>query len=166
MKRPLYDVHDSSGAELETESTEDSTIISEVTVEETTYSEDYTAMEESYLGGEVDEMSYEEISDFDAEDGDLSFADEAGDTYETGLDEEEEYGLEDEDEAGEDEEEEDEVEEEGELEDSGADEGDYEDDGAGAEEEDYEDDGGDEDYDDGGDEDYDDGGDDPESGTR
>lgn len=159
MQRPLYDVHEANGAELETESAEDSTIISEVTVEETTYSEEYAAMEESYLGGEFDEASYEKISDFDAEDGDLSFADDAGDDYETGVDEEEDEG--------EGEEEVDQVEAddgEEEADDSAdEDEGDYEDDSGDEDEGDYEDDSGDDEYyDDGGDEDYDDGGDEPD----
>lgn len=159
MQRPLYDVYEANGAELETESAEDSTIISEVTVEETTYSEDYAAMEESYLGGELDEASFAEISDFDAEDGDLSFSDDAGDDYETGAGEEENTELEDVE--GEEEEEE----EGGETDDSGEDEADEEEaeDSVDEDEGDYEDDSGDdEDYDDGGDEDYDDGGDEPE----
>ena len=87
MQRPVYDVYESNGTELETVSTEDTTIITEVTTEETTYSEEYSAMEESYLGGELADASFEEVTDYDAEDGDLSFADDASDGYEADVDE-------------------------------------------------------------------------------
>lgn len=86
MQQPLYDVYDSSGVEMETVSvTEDSTIISEVTTEETTYSSEYSAMEESYLGGELGEESFDEVYDYDAEDGDLDVADNASDGYDADL---------------------------------------------------------------------------------
>ncbi|HET9458358.1 MAG TPA: PepSY domain-containing protein [Sphingomicrobium sp.] len=86
MQKPLYDVYDSNGVEMETVSvTEDSTIISEVTTEETTYSSEYSAMEESYLGGELGEESFDEVYDYDAEDGDLDVADNASDGYDADL---------------------------------------------------------------------------------
>ncbi|MFP5330623.1 MAG: PepSY domain-containing protein [Alphaproteobacteria bacterium] len=86
LQQPLYGVYDSSGVEMETVSiSEDTTIISEVTTEETTYSAEFEAMEESYLGGELAEESFEEVSDYDAEDGDLAFADDANDGYDSDL---------------------------------------------------------------------------------
>lgn len=86
MQKPLYDVYDSNGVEMETVSvTEDSTIISEVTTEETTYSSEFSAMEESYLGGDLGEESFDEVYDYDAEDGDLDIADNANDGYDADL---------------------------------------------------------------------------------
>lgn len=86
LQQPLYDVYDSDGARLETVSySEDTAIITEVTTEETTYSEEYSEMEESYLGGEVAQEMSVEVSDFDAEDGDLSFADDGGDSYDAAV---------------------------------------------------------------------------------
>jgi hypothetical protein len=87
MQKPVYDVYEANGTELETVSTEDTTIITEVTTEETTYSAEYSAMEESYLGGELAGQSFAEVSDYDAEDGDLSFADDASDGYDAEVDE-------------------------------------------------------------------------------
>lgn len=178
MQQPQYDVYESNGAEMETVSySEDTTIISEVTTEETTYSEEYSAIEESYLGGELGDESYDEVVDYDAEDGDYEFADDTSDGYDAELGETDDV---DDDEAGDD----DDVGETGETSDDEgeADEGEADDDEGDEEaeeeeedgveddegEEEESDDGGDEeDYDDGGDEDYgDDGGDDPEAGGR
>lgn len=82
MQTPQYAVYESGGAELETVSySEDTTIISEVTTEESTYSAEYSALEDSYLGGELGDESYDEVVDYDAEDGDYEFADNSDDGY-------------------------------------------------------------------------------------
>jgi hypothetical protein len=182
LQRPLYDVYDANGAELETVSySEDTTVITEVTTEETTYSEEYSAMEESYLGGELDEEASVEISDFDAEDGDLSFADDTSDSYDAEVDEADfaayadetdeanDTEVVDEAEAVEETEEAEAVEDseeaeaiESEVSEDESEEPDEADDGG----DDYEDSGdSDDDSDDGG-EDYDDGGEEPEGGAR
>ena len=179
MQKPQYDVYESGGAEMETVSySEDNTIISEVTTEETTYSEEYTAMDESYLGGELGDESYDEVADYDAEDGDDNFADDIDDGYDAELDDADDV-EDDSGEADSGDEADDEDDADDQAGDDDADSGDDDDDGeadeAGdeesdeAEEEEADDsaDEDEEDYDDGGDdEDYDDGGDDPEAGGR
>ena len=87
MQKPQYDVYDAKGTAMETASAEDTTIISEVTTEETTYSVEESAMEASYLGGELSGESYDEVADYDAEDGDSEFADDSNDGYDAEVDE-------------------------------------------------------------------------------
>jgi hypothetical protein len=100
MQKPQYAVYESGGAELETISSEDTTIISEVTIEETSYSAEESAMEASYLGGELGGESYDEVADYDAEDGDSEFADDSNDGYDAEVDEaDEDSGLDEADDA-------------------------------------------------------------------
>lgn len=87
MSRPLYDVYESSGSRLETvETREDTTILSQVTTEETRFSSQEESFEsryeESYFGSDVSEESIEQTGDYDAEDGDEIFADNPADNYE------------------------------------------------------------------------------------
>ena len=166
MQRPVYDVYEANGTELETVSTEDTTIISEVTTEETTYSEEYSAMDETYLGGELADVNVDEVSDFDAEDGDFDFADDANDGYDADVDESDFAAFSDEtdetavaDDSADDE---DVSADEPDDDDMSADEPDDDDMSADEPDDDsgdYDDDG--DDFDDGGD-DYEDGGDEPD----
>lgn len=182
MQKPLYDVYDSNGVEMETVSvTEDSTIISEVTTEETTYSSEFSAMEESYLDGDLGEESFDEVYDYDAEDGDLDIADNANDGYDADLYEaDDDSGADDDDAAADVVAAEDGGDDTDDVDDdaaAAADTGDGDDDGAAGDTDDGDDDGaaaadddsdtddadsaGDsEEPDEGGDDDYDDGGDD------
>lgn len=90
MSRPVYDVYDSSGSQLETTDVrEDSMILSQVSTEETSYSSQEeifeSSYESSYFGGEVTDSSLEMVADYDAEDGDETFADYAADGYDAGV---------------------------------------------------------------------------------
>ena len=178
MQKPQYDVYESSGAVMETTSSEDTTMISEVTTEETTWSSEESSIEASYLGGELSGENYDEVADYDAEDGDLEFADDSSDDYDAedddlddnaGLDDDGTDEAADTDDAGEADDDAGEAEEADEADeaDDVADDSDEEEaeaDEPDDESEDYEDEGDDdsEDYDDGGD---DDGGDEPELAT-
>jgi len=89
MRKPAYDVYDSNGTEITTEYSEEMTEITETTTYETTYASEDEALEESYLGGAVgdDDFDMEDIADYDSEDGDFDFADNANDGYDADLDE-------------------------------------------------------------------------------
>ncbi len=91
MSRPLYDVYDSSGTQLESiETREDAAILSQVTTVETRFSSEderfESSYETSYFGSDVDEASIEQTFDYDAEDGDYDFADNAADGYDAEVD--------------------------------------------------------------------------------
>ena len=91
MRRPLYDVYESSGTRLETvETREDTAILSQVTTMETRFSSEderfESSYEQSYFGSDVDEASIEQTDDYDAEDGDYDFADNASDGYDAEVD--------------------------------------------------------------------------------
>ncbi|MGH6730063.1 MAG: hypothetical protein ACREBK_07905, partial [Sphingomicrobium sp.] len=143
---PIYEVYDFNGTEISTDYSESSYEISATESFETSYETQNEQLEESYLGGAVDDDEVElgDVADYDSEDGDFSIADDADDDYDADFDD---SGDDDDQDVDDDADEDDQ--------DVDDDDQDFDD------EQDVDEPDDDGDYDDGGD-DYDDGGDEPE----
>ena len=82
MRQPIYQVYDANGALLQSAAeAEDRAALSELQAEEAIAAADDLALENAYLEGALDGADLDEVSDYDAEDGDLDIADNAADDY-------------------------------------------------------------------------------------